>query len=283
MRILLPDGDPDGLKVVRKSNWTGSGLVIPRPLLSQAEQQREELGRAGVYILIGPTEASTLRQAYVSEGAPVLRRLRAHDKDQEKDFWTHAVVFTTEDHSLNKAHVLHLEARLIALAHTAKRCVLANVKRPEPPSLTEADTVDIEGFLDDILLCLPVLGVDLFAVAPEPVSGAVEYKLAAVGIEANGFESGQGFVVKAGSGAVRAGGEVRSAEAFLVNLRAELFAQAVLADAEEGATLTQDYTFASSSTAAAVLLGRNANGRTAWKTGDGRTLKSVQEAAAADD
>ena len=44
--------------------------------------------------------------------------------------------------------------------------------------------------------------------------------------------------------------------------------------------LTQDYTFNSPSLAAAVLLGKNANGRIEWKDVQGRTLKEIQEAAA---
>ena len=43
--------------------------------------------------------------------------------------------------------------------------------------------------------------------------------------------------------------------------------------------LTQDYKFSSPSTAAAVLLGRNANGRIEWKTATGETLKEIQEKA----
>jgi len=41
--------------------------------------------------------------------------------------------------------------------------------------------------------------------------------------------------------------------------------------------VTQDYTFASPSAAAVVVLGRPVNGRTAWKTVRGRTLKEIQE------
>jgi len=40
---------------------------------------------------------------------------------------------------------------------------------------------------------------------------------------------------------------------------------------------TQDYAFSSPSTAAAVVLGRSANGRIEWKDGLGRTLKELQE------
>jgi hypothetical protein len=41
--------------------------------------------------------------------------------------------------------------------------------------------------------------------------------------------------------------------------------------------LSRDYTFTSPSTAASVVLGRNANGRLEWK-GDGQTLGEIQEA-----
>ena len=43
---------------------------------------------------------------------------------------------------------------------------------------------------------------------------------------------------------------------------------------------TQDYSFSSPSMAAAVVLGRSANGRIEWKDAQGRTLKELQEAEA---
>ncbi len=39
----------------------------------------------------------------------------------------------------------------------------------------------------------------------------------------------------------------------------------------------QDYSFNSPSAAAAVILGRSANGRTEWKDVQGKTLKQIQE------
>jgi hypothetical protein len=35
LRIFVADGDPDGLRIVDKSNWIGKALVFPRALLSQ--------------------------------------------------------------------------------------------------------------------------------------------------------------------------------------------------------------------------------------------------------
>ena len=39
-----------------------------------------------------------------------------------------------------------------------------------------------------------------------------------------------------------------------------------------------DYLFSSPSLAASIVMGRNANGRTEWKTIDNRTIKDFEEA-----
>ena len=49
------------------------------------------------------------------------------------------VFFTSKDENLNKAHIKHLEARLLRLAQEAKRCEIDNANQPDFPSLSEAD------------------------------------------------------------------------------------------------------------------------------------------------
>jgi hypothetical protein len=53
LRIFVADGDPDGLRIVERSNWIGKALVFPRALLPQVKQ-RPELAQTGVYLLLGP-------------------------------------------------------------------------------------------------------------------------------------------------------------------------------------------------------------------------------------
>lgn len=65
------------------------------------------------------------------------------------------------------------------------------------------------------------------------------------------------------------------------DLRQELLANGVLVPGGEHLRFTQDYAFSSPSTAAAVVLGRSANGRTEWQDAQGRTLKALQMQAAA--
>ncbi|MEY4756885.1 MAG: hypothetical protein RJA34_1783 [Pseudomonadota bacterium] len=67
----------------------------------------------------------------------------------------------------------------------------------------------------------------------------------------------------------------------MFDLRQELISNGVLALLGALYQFTQDYTFSAPSTAAAVVLGRSANGRVEWKGADGRTLKEIQEAEAA--
>jgi hypothetical protein len=280
VNVFLPTGDPEGLKVVEKSNWTGRGLVIPKAIFGESKS-REELSRTGVYLLVGPSETSALPTIYVGEGDPVRPRLEQHVKN--KEFWTHAVVFTSKDTNLNKAHVQRLESRLVELANRAKRCVLDNGNSPAPPSLSEADEAMAEGFLDDVLLCLPILGYSMFeagAAAAARSADEILY-LSAKGVEATGKDTAAGFVVFANSTAVGNDKVTPS----LVNhfpsvkeLRDELIRQSVLVPKGEDLVLTLDYTFSSPSMASSVILGRTSNGREAWKAKDGRTLKQIQTA-----
>lgn len=273
VRIFIPSGEPEGLRLVEKSNWTGQGLVFPRALYADV-RQRPELKRTGVYLLWGPAETGQLPRLYVGEGDAVLPRLDQHAK--QKDFWTHAVVFTSKDQNLNKAHVQYLEARLVQLAKDAKRAELDNGNVPQLPALSEADAADAEAFLLDLLLCLPLMGAPFFEQTPPKPAKGRELLLKAKGIEARGMDTAEGFVVRAGSQAVKE--EVPSIHAYLVELRKTLLAQGVLVPDGPVWRMTQDYAFNSPSTAAGVLLGRSANGRMEWRDAKGHTLKEIQEA-----
>ena len=271
--IFMPAGEPEGLRVIRKSNWSGKGIVFPRSLLREARAQ-EELHATGVYVLWEPGTSEQLPRAYVGEGDEVIQRLVAHANN--KDFWTHCVVFTSMDQSLNKAHIRHIEARLARVADDAKRCKLENGNIPKEPSLSDEDKTNAELYLADVLLCLPLVGVNFFHIPTESSEPNRDLHLKAKGIEATGFEEAGGFVVRAGSGAVKE--EVPSIHAYLSALRTTLVNEGVLDDAGEAYKLTQDYVFESPSTAAGVLLGSPSNGRLQWKNSEGKPLKEIQEA-----
>ena len=272
VHIFVPSGEPEGLRIVEKSNWTGQGFVFPRALFPEV-RTRAELQRVGVYVLWGPGEGNRLTSVYVGQSDGVDARLAQHIHG--KEFWTQAVVFTNKDRNLNRAHAQYLEARLIGTASEAKRCDLKNGNAPQLPDLSEADTVDAESFLADILLCLPMVGVSFFEVVAVAPPAGRELRLKAKGIEARGVDDAEGFVVRKESHAVKT--TTRSIPPYLKTLREDLLGNGVLADDGSAWRLTQDYVFGSPSQAAGVLLGRSSNGRMEWRDARGRSLKALQE------
>lgn len=275
IKLFLPDGLADGLKIVEKSNWSGRGVVCPRALFP-ASKSRHEFTRTGVYLLIGPSDAGDVPMIYIGQGDPVRPRLESHYA--KKDFWTTAVFFVSKDENLNKAHIGYLESRLISLAVAAKRCSLDNITSPVLPSMSEMDIADSEGFLDEILLCLPLLGVTVFS-KPEKVASSRELlKMSGKDSAASGYESPDGFVVLSGSKARVE--EAATTPKYIVAQRKSLVERGIFVLESGQYRLTQDYTFNSPSQAAAVMMGRNANGRIEWKDAQGQTLRDIQEAEA---
>ena len=167
------------------------------------------------------------------------------------------------------------------MAKEAKRSEVENGNKPNLPALAEADVADAESFLADMLLIYPVLEVSAFELAPPPALPADRLYLEGPDAKGAGSETSEGFLVYKESMARKS--TVPSIHSHLVTLRQKLLDQGVLQQEDAGLRLTQDYVFNSPSTAAGVLLGRSANGRTEWKDGKGRTLKEIGQAAVADE
>ncbi len=279
LRIFVADGDPDGLRIVERSNWVGRALMFPRAAWAQPSvATRPELQQTGVYLLLGPREDGEGDRLYIGEGDPIKPRLATHHSgNAQKDFWTRAICFVSMGQGLNKAHVQFLEAKLIRLAKQAKRVPLdvENKKNETEPTLSEADRADMQVFLQHMLGMLPVLGVHAFEQPPQaPAASAPELTCKGKGLLARGYESTQGFVVKAGSqAAVQA---VPSVPPGTLAMRQQLQDLGLLVEQGNTYAFTQDYAFSSPSTAASVVLGRSANGRLEWKDVQGRALKVLQ-------
>lgn len=281
LHILVADGDPDGLRVVERSNWNGKAVVFPRALYPTV-RKREEFQQPGVYLLIGPREDGDGEKIYVGEGDPVYHRMEAHYAN--KDFWTRAVFFVAGPGQLNKAHVQYLEAQLIQRARSAKRMPLDNGNTPTEPTLSEMDRAYLEVFLQNLLGMLPVLSITAFEQSAPPP--AVQDKLVTLycegkGIKAIGHDSPQGFIVRQGSFAAKSFTQgVVDHFPYVIQHRDDLVKNGVLMADVDSYRFTQDYTFTSPSLASCIILGRPSNGRTDWKDAEGRTLKHLQEAQA---
>jgi hypothetical protein len=278
IRIFLADGTPLGIRIVEKSNWTGRGIDFARADWLRA-RTRDDFARPGVYVLTGVGDDG-LARVYIGEADVLLTRINQHFSGPgAKEFWTRAIAFMSKDENLNKAHVRYLEARLVALAQAAKRAKIENVAVPSAPSLSEYDRAEAEAFLDEMLVVYPLLGVDAFVPPPTaPAPSQPVLYLKGRGITAQGRDTAEGFVVHEGS--IASKGEVPSLHEYVRALRKTLIGNGVMAPDALGYRVSQDYTFNSPSTAAAVLLGRSSNGRMDWRDAKGVPLKTLQEAAA---
>jgi hypothetical protein len=141
-----------------------------------------------------------------------------------------------------------------------------------------------------MLLIFPLLEVNAFQLSgtptpspqnPTPGPVAASLHLTGPNAQGTGADTPEGFIVKAGSKARAAA--VPSIHKWLVDLRDTLLAQGILFPHGDELVFAQDYAFDSPSSAAGVLLGRSANGRTEWKTAEGKTLKELQVASVAGD
>jgi hypothetical protein len=276
LRIFVADGDPDGLRIVERSNWIGKAVVFPR-FIFPIIRHRDEFQQTGVYLLMGPRTDGDGETIFIGEGDPIKRRIDQHYI--MKDFWTRAVFIITGQERLSKAHVRYLESRLVARAKQVKRMHIDNEDEPVEPLLSESEKADMDVFLQNVLSMLPVLGVNAFeSMGISQESNAHTLKCSGYGLTAIGRESAQGFQVLAGSEArVTEVPSLRYNYRSLVETRSSLQSSGILVQEGDHFKFTQDYTFGSPSMAAAIVLGRPSNGRTEWKDKNGRTLKDIQE------
>lgn len=160
IRIFVPDGDPEGIKIIDRLNWTGVGLWFPRGMWQKA-RQRPELLSIGVYILVGYRgEDGDIPVVYVGQADGVRNRIESHLKN--KPFWDFGIVFTSPNGTLNRAHVTWLEYELLLKAKSIGRCEIHNEVSPREPPLTESEKADTRSFFKEILRILPLVGIRSF-------------------------------------------------------------------------------------------------------------------------
>ncbi len=161
IRIFIPDGNPDGLRLIDQMNWTGRCIALPREDWPKVKQ-RAEFGSAGVYILIGRVTDDDLPTIYIGQSDEVRDRLDNHFAN--KDFWSSAVVFvsTTANAGLNRAHATWLEHALIQRAHQVDQSHIENNTKPPAPQLSEAEQADMQKFLREMLQILPLIALNCF-------------------------------------------------------------------------------------------------------------------------
>ncbi|NQD89672.1 GIY-YIG nuclease family protein [Paenarthrobacter sp. CM16] len=277
VRLFLVDGTPGGMLTAEIMNWTGHIMAAGRSDLPEL-LKRDEVKRTGVYLLLGDDPNDSYSNAiYIGEADEVGERLRIHSRSEDKggkDFWNRAIILTSKDANLTKAHARYLESRFISIAKVAGRSFVTNGTAPVPLPLPEADVSDMEQFIEHARIVLPVLGVDALRAVPtlaslEPASKGsasespvFEMTVSSEGILARAQETDNEFVVLAESTA--RSGWVGSTPGYS-KLHEVLVSDGVLVPNGSNLAFSKDYVFKSPSAAAAVVAGRATNGRVTWK------------------
>lgn len=296
IKLFMVDGTPQGILTLEVMNWTGHVLAGPRTMIAELIQ-RPEMNKTGIYFLSGPDPDGTSRpMIYVGESDNVGNRLKQHSKDEVKDFWERAFVITSKDQNLTKAHARYLEGRLISIAQQVGHAKLFNSTSPKNENLPEADIADMEYFIAQVRLILPVLGLDFIREKPRiSVSSNNNEKLnnsdlqipspnfeiisKKHGIEAKARELDGEFVVLAGSNAQPSWIGQNTADGSYGRLFVSLYQEGKIKISLDGTVgvFEEDVTFNSPSAAAAVIYGRHSNGRTSWKVeGTNKTYEDWQ-------
>ena len=273
IKIFLIDGDPNGRMSCELSNWSGKAYKIPRIKIKDCTD-RDDLKSTGVYLLFGKNDEGK-DQVYIGEAESILKRL--NQQLTQKDFWNEAIVFISKDENLNKAHIKYLENRLHDIAKSANRYNVDNSIIPTQSSISESDRAEMEEFIEYIKMLVNTLGHKVFDEKREfkPKQKQETFFIkSARGADGQGEPTSDGFVVFKNSKA--AATIVNSMTPSFITYRQKLINENILVDKGEYFEFADDYIFSSPSTAAVMVMGRNANGLTEWKNKDGKTLKEFE-------
>lgn len=275
IQLFLVDGKPTGLRKATIHGWTGVVLVSSQSTFAKLTE-RDEVDRTGIYILTGPDpEKEGMTRVYIGSANSVRERIK--QSAEKREFWETAIAVTTSDDDLSKGHAEYLEARLIQITAQAGRVTLDNGTQPDTSRrrLPEADVANMEQFLANLRIILPVVGLDMLKPQPRAVTqtakpveeratGEVQFEIRhKSGVQATAVEEEGEFIVLEGSEALTGTGYVQQSYG---GLKEQLVADGVLVPhGTNKLRFAKPWPFNSPSAAAAVVLDRNSNGRIEWK------------------
>ena len=161
IRIIVENGDPNGVRTATHQNWKGKVVAFPKADWSRVKN-RPELKETGVYILVGSIGVAqdSVPTIYIGQGDRVGERIALHFG--QKDFWDFGVVVVQEGTPLNSAQARWLEHMFYKKAIELDNCYLDNKNKPKELCLAEWDLIETKGFFKKTLEVLPLLGVNAF-------------------------------------------------------------------------------------------------------------------------
>lgn len=282
LTMFMLDGTEYGPRIAEIGNWVGKAFYSPRTMISQVIN-RPEFDNPGIYCLKSNSDSESYQEKiYIGEAENIKTRIKQHLQGSKKDF-VELIFFISKDDLLTKTQIKYLESRLVQLAIDAKTAEIDNGNSPSLPTLHEADISDMEYFLDQLKLILPVMGFRFLisSIVKQPENSDTQeqkkvlLKIKRSSITANMYITNQGFIVKKGSQAKK--NLSKSCTITYRKLRQKLLDTEILKDNGEFYEFVEDTIFSSASAASNMILGRNSNGYTEWVSENGIPLKELEE------
>ena len=267
LEIIYYNGQPDGIRSVRRHLSTITTYVIPRPLLLEAKKI-SGITRPGIYYLINENDENKIAQIYIGQTRNGVTRLDDHNRS--KDFWNKAIMFLADNKTFSLDMISGLEEYAIIKAHEAKRYKVENSVKPKY-EIDEYDLPSIEGVYDEIQFVMATLGYKMND-AKQTRNEAEIFHTTRNGITAYGIYSGDKFQVLEDS-------EINIAKPVSLpkynRQREELLQKGDITVNGKKYILNVILEFNTPSGASDFVLGGSTNGWMEWKNKDGKTLDEI--------
>lgn len=267
LETIYYNGQPDGIRSIRRHLSTITTYVIPRPLLSEAKKI-SAITRPGIYYLINENDENKIAQIYIGQTRNGIARLDDHNRS--KDFWNKAIMFLADNKTFSLDMISGLEEYAILKAHESKRYKVENSVSPKY-EIDEYDLPSIEEVYDEIQFIMATLGYKMDD-AKQYNDNREIFHTTRNGILAYGVYMGDKFQVLEGSQINLA----KSATLEKYNKqRAELLASGDIVMQNGSNILKITLEFNTPSGASDFILGGSTNGWVEWKNTNGKTLDEV--------
>ena len=267
LEIIYHNGQPDGIRSIRRHLSTMTTYVIPRTLLSEAKKL-SGINRPGIYYLISENDDNKIAQIYVGQTRNGVARLDDHNRS--KDFWNKAIMFLADNKTFSLDMISGLEAFAINKAHESKRYKVENSVNPKY-EIDEYDLPLIEEVYEEIKFIMATQGYKMDD-AKVTLNEANTLHTTRNGVLAFGVYDGEHFEVLEGS-EIDMNRKCHSST--FEKQRQTALNNGDIVKVDDKYKLTVSVSFSSPSSAAMFVLGGSTNGWTEWKDKDGKTLDKL--------
>ena len=267
LETIYHNGQPDGIRSIRRHLSTMTTYVVPRPLLSEAKKL-SGINRPGIYYLISENDDNKIAQIYIGQTRNGVVRLDDHNRS--KDFWNKAIMFLADNKTFSLDMISGLEAFAINKAYESKRYKVENSVNPKY-EIDEYDLPLIEEVYEEIQFIMATQGYKMDN-SKTTLNEADTLHTTRNGILAFGVYDGEHFEVLEGS-EIDMNRKCHSAK--MEKQRQTALANGDIVGVEGKYKLTVSVSFTSPSSAGQFVLGGSINGWVEWKDKDGKTIDEV--------